>query len=457
MARTVPSVASEVWFRNPERWTASLAFLNVARIVWHHGLTLKRRIDPVAHARLSFPGSVEWRVMSVAAWGGMEWTPASADSDHPVACYPVWQYGLEPFETLEALCAENVANSSSARHDPFSHVKFRPQPGQEHRVIIGSYPHLSSGPGRRLLVLLGELQQDYPDTIIHLFSATGIASIVSPGLRAGDFDPYGVTSGGRALLPNGRYVSRDKFNAHRTWIKLIDNTTPDQLGTHKALLEFNIKSALYCAEHWQDTFRFRGRARADFAGFTDETPLGELPEPRSRRHAAYEGKPQPGDKIACDHCTLANSCKHYRERSVCNLTQSDTAGLAHFFKTRDADRIIDGLGELLAVQSRRAESALEIEQEGDKLDPELTRILTSMFDAGVKLAKLANPALAAASAPKIAIQVNNGHRIEAASPSALMAGLVKELEAKGIERHEITPEMVVGLLEPPKGEVIDVA
>lgn len=445
-----------MWFRNPERWTDVLAAVGANKIVWHRGLLIKRRIDPVAHARLYFAAGIDWRVLSVGAQGVVEWNSNSANEHDPVACYPIWQYG-EPFETLEDYCAKNVADIPESRLDPFAEPFYLPRRGQEHRVVIGSYPDLQSGPGRRLLALCGDLQRDYPDCILHLFSATGLSPILSTGFRSGDFDPWTPAARNRIILPNGRRLDRDKFAVGRQWVNLLGTSIAD-LKTARDLLAFNIRASMWAAENWENTSRFRSIKPPSMTDFADDdVPLGELPMPElSRSHAVYQGVPQPGDKVACEHCTLANSCKHYRAGSVCNLTSSDTAGLVQFFRTRDSNRIIEGLGEVLAVQARRAQSALDVEQEDTKLDPELTKVLTQMFDGGVKLAKLVNPALAAASAPKVGIQINNGHTIQAANPAALMAGLVKELEERGVDRSEITPEMVMGLIEPPKGEVVDV-
>lgn len=411
------------------------------KVAWHRGLLIKRRIDPVAHARLFFPVGMAWRTLSVGAQGAVEWDQDSPSMAEPKACYPIWQYG-ESMELLEELLGSNVADDLLERSDPAIEAQYRPKEGQEHRVVIGSYPPLNSGPGRRLLVLLGELQDSYPDAILHLFSATTFRPVFSSGVRSADIDVFTTAAGGRVMLPNGKLVHRDKLSGHRQWVALLGNSVAD-LGTKEERLGYNIRSALYASENWSKTETFTTRTqKADDA-------LGELPTTTPRMNI-YLGKPGPLDRISCDSCTLSDSCKYYRQGSVCNVPSSETKGLAHYFKTRDSDRIIEGLGELLATQARRAEGALEVEEQAGELDPEVSRVISQMFDGAVKLAKLVNPALAAAGAPKIGIQVNSGNTmVTAANPAALMGALVRELEAKGIPRAEITPEMVVGLIDKP--------
>jgi hypothetical protein len=441
-----------MWFRNPIRWMPSLVDAGATKVAWHRGLLIKRSIEPVAHARLHFPAGVDWRVLSVGQQGVQEWTPDSVDMNDPVACYPIWQYG-EPITQLEDLCRKNAAEDPATHSDPNVEPRYRMRPGQEHRVVIGSYPHLQHGIGQRFLALIGELQADYPDCILHLFSATTVM-FLGTGLRSGDFDPWTLAAKGSLSLPNGRVLFRADFAKGRQWMNLLGYSDGD-FQTIRKRLEFNIKAAEFGALHWHEHVNFRSMVPP--ASLADlDRPLSEISIPERTAHAVYSGSPKPGDKISCQHCSLSHSCKLYREGSVCTLSSSETSGLVAHFKTRDSNRIIEGLGKVLAVQAQRAEAALEVEQGGEDLNPELTRVLTQVFEGGVKLAKLVNPALAAAGATRVAVQINNGHQITAASPAALMAGLVRELEERGVDRGDITPEMVLGLLEPPKGDVIDV-
>jgi hypothetical protein len=128
---------------------------------------------------------------------------------------------------------------------------------------------------------------------------------------------------------------------------------------------------------------------------------------------------------------------------------------------RDSDTIIDGLGTLLAAESRRLERAYADEEEKGGISPEVTKIINTLFDRGVKLAKLVNPALAAAGAAKFNFKINNNTAtINAASPQQLMAAVVQELVSRGIPRDQITPEMVMRIIDEPeevRGRAIEAA
>lgn len=139
---------------------------------------------------------------------------------------------------------------------------------------------------------------------------------------------------------------------------------------------------------------------------------------------------------------------------MCAVPGSEPEELATYFNTRNSDLIIDGLGTLLATQTRRLNEGLLAETvrneiTGDaitELNPEVTKIINSVFDRGVQLAKLVDPSL---RDPKLAINVNRGGQaniIQNASPQALTAAIVSALEARGVKREEITTEMLKNVL-----------
>lgn len=378
--------------------------------------------------------------MSVGAQGAVEWGPECPDSQTTRACYPVWQYG-ESLSLLEQLCAENIGDDQAQQCDPMVDEQFWSKPGQEHRVVIGSYPDPKTSAGRRFMLELANLQEEYPACILHLFSATTLSPIFN-NVRSGDIDPHTPAVGGSILLPNGRILTKDKFNKHRQWIHLMGFTVTNLMDSKEDRLVYNVKSAIYGAANWdsEEIFSTRSHQRPM------DPDLLSLPMVRPTNRMPYRGVPVEGDKINCDSCSLSQTCKLYRASSVCTLPNSETRPLAMDFKTRDSNRIIANLGEVLSIQASRAQVGMEYEDEAGELDPEVSRILKTVVDGGVKLAKLVDPTLAAAGAARIGIQVNANHNaVSASNPQALMAQLVKELEAKGVPRDEITPEMVVGL------------
>lgn len=105
--------------------------------------------------------------------------------------------------------------------------------------------------------------------------------------------------------------------------------------------------------------------------------------------------------------------------------------------------IIDGLGTLLAANTRRLEGGLREEEAFGERNPEVTKMMGQVFDHGIKLAKLIDPSLRGA-----AVQVNVGAQaqVAGANPQQLVAAAFRALEAQGFTREEITPDMVQNLL-----------
>jgi hypothetical protein len=440
------ALVAELWLRNPTEKAHLFASLGMNRFIWYATIAARERIDPVEHAKLVFRHSGSWRVLVsfVAAPYNtfkkdfaVEYGPTSSGVLDPVASYPVWRYG-ESFEDLKDLLRWNVADNPHYRVDPSLPAFAAPVPGQEHRVLIQGVPPLQEPIAKAFMRSLEDLQEEYSDTIIHLVGKYR-NSVFMWGLKSFDM---GVNKKSRMVidLPNGRRLDYpSEYPAWHKWINLLGFSVHD-LKTYEQRLTYNALSARWAADHYRDNFMFRLRNLPARSIQPDQLQgLAETTSALSKRFHV-----QPGDKVACNSCSLARHCKFYRVDSVCTIPGSEMSGLQRMFRTRDSDEIIKGLQELLALQAGRAENALILEEtEGGALDPNLTKLIDSMFDSGVKLAKLMNPAL---NGPKIGLTVNTAGQmvqVQGANPKALIASVVKELEAKGIPREDITPEMIL--------------
>jgi hypothetical protein len=145
------------------------------------------------------------------------------------------------------------------------------------------------------------------------------------------------------------------------------------------------------------------------------------------------------------------------------VDDAETVELAKRFRSRRSTDIIDGLAALLDLNVERLNRgvAREIEKEG-QIDPNVTKLVESIFDRGVQLAKLHDPVIAAQmhTGTKIAVGVlppSSGARVQAATQQELMASVAKMLEAEGIPLEAATPDDVERILQQvPRGEVINV-
>jgi hypothetical protein len=427
---------AEVWFRNFRRNIGVFVEEGVRNYVWHRGTTIKNSINPVAFHQYHSPPGLPWRAMVVGVQGAIEYNESSTGPKDAKACYPVWHLG-DPIEDLEMFAEQNVAEIDSELNDESIDPFFRPRPGQEHRIVIINVPDQYSVLGRRVLSLISEVQKMNPQAILHLFEAGTYKSPLASGLGSFDFDVCIRARMGEVVLPMGKRCHAKDFSAHKIWFDSLGVPLSSAKAELDDRIRFGIRSAHWAAKNWDSDGLINIKS-----GLTD-----------SKRKFKRPVKAKVGDKIACDYCSLFDSCKMARDGGVCTLPEAETVDLANYFKTRDADKIIDGLGAVLSAQAQRAEAAIGWEQETEKLDPELTKVLKAMAEGGEKLAKLIDPSL---SSPKIALQINQGSgstAVVAPNMKVLMANAVKELENRGIPRSDITPDMVMMQLTGAKPDL----
>lgn len=420
-ASIVTAMTCEVWLRNPDNYIREVIEVGESNLVWDFGVLKKKSIDPHKLCMLYYGEQLPWRAIIVKSPIAYM-IDAEHTEDNPVATWPVWEYG-QSWESLLKL----IDN---------------PAEGQEHRIIITGIPSVAEGPGRLFVRQLSELQEEHPEVILHVHALYSFRVLFGLEFKSVDFDARTHAAKDTVVLPSGKRVSQASSTQQPHWVNLM-GMRPVDLKVPRNRCMFNIKSAVWAGEHYKEAIKFRTR------GFTHIDPDDPFKRsPRSQSIMVKRVKASPGDKWLCDTCNLQLACKFFRSGGVCIVPESEPVELARFFKTRDADTIIDGLGTLLATQTRRLEDALQSEHDKQELHPETTKIINTLFDRGVKLAKLLDPALAAAGAPKVT--TNNLTQINAANPQELMAAIVQEFVNRGIPRESITPDMVLSIMEKPE-------
>lgn len=436
---------TEVWLRNPDNYAREVVEVGHPWIAFDRGYIVKKSIDTIGWANLYFDATMDWRVLHVGVQGTAEYRRGD-DPAWPTAVYPTWEYGEDTLADLEELLANPVGESTEACGDERVPSDERPVLGQEHRVVVVHLPEMGSGPGRKVMREIADLQREYPDAIVHVHGLYGFRTMFSHGIGAVDVDPRTTAQKGKVILPNGKEMTHEMTHRHPTWVTLL-GMSPVDLEVPRNRCMFIIRSALWAGEHYMENFKFR--VSAGGAAPDTTSPSSAYIPPSTVAVRTSTAPSTVGDKMLCDTCSLQTTCKYARDGAVCSVPGSEPAPLAKFFKTRDSGTIIDGLGTVLAAQTRRLERGMEDEEDSGELDPEVTRIVNSLMTHGVKLAKLVDPALAAAGAMKVGVQVVNGGvsgSVAQANPKSLVAGLVAELEARGIPRDRITPDMIENML-----------
>lgn len=434
-------MATEVWFRNPDNFIRELVEVGEHKIAWDRGILVKKRIDPVAHARLYFGATTPYRVLLVGAQGTAELRPGDTLLK-PHAVYPSWEYG-ESSALLEDMLENPPGKDLAACFDASVPPDERPVYGQENRVLILNTPVASSGPGRKFLRYLKELQEDHPDSIIHVHGLYSWRYAFGMGLGAADIDPRVTAQKGKVCLPAGSEVPYERAQANPKWVTSL-GFKPADLAVPRNRCMYNIKSAVWAGKNYDELLKFRTRS---VPGFRPDifTPNADYRPPEVGQMVVPKGG--EGDKFLCDTCSLQGNCSYFRAGAVCSLPNAEPKELAAFFNTRDSGHIIDGLGTLVAANARRLDRGMRIELDDGELDPEVTKILGQVFDQGTKLAKLIDPNLRGGAKVQVNVGAGGAAAISAGNPRQLIAAAIRELEDQGIRRDEITPDMIKGMFE----------
>lgn len=484
---------TQVWFRNPDAYARELAEVGTGLIAWDRGYLVKKRVDPCMHAEL-FVGDLPWRVLAIGPQGTAEYRPGDKYGD-PSAVYPTFAFG-DDISKLEDWAARPVGEDEDACSDSSIEADLRPRLGQEHRIVITDIPNMSTGANRGFLKMVAEIQQDYPDCIIHVHGLYGYRTMFGRPYRSVDYEARTSAQKGKVVTPAGREIPFERLAAHAHWATML-GMRPAELAIPRNRCMYNIRSANWAGQNFRKEVQYRVRGkqtqvdhdltevelavnarretmsanevqmadeviafmREQSAGVTHTTKGPKRRTTASSTYRARKGltradlKPKEGDYFQCDSCSLAMSCKFYREGSVCTVPTSETSQLAKLFGSRNSDQIIDGLGKLLEMQADRIGDGQIQEEEFGELNPEVNKLINSLFANGVKLAKLINPALN--GGPKVNVNVGVGQGGQAAvmagSPNQLMGAIVRELEDRGVPRDEITSEMIQGVLEGMSG------
>jgi hypothetical protein len=307
--------------------------------------------------------------------------------------------------------------------------------------VIAIPPNAATGIGKAFFLELAHIQEQHPYCIFHVHGMGGFRIPFGLNLKAFDLDFLERANHDELLLPNGKKLRswRDSHK-YRQWVHL-NGFRFDELEKRETRVLFNMKSALWAAENFNQMVKFRttmGGKRVD--------PLRHDTAPPTTLSIYSRNLPeQIGDKVACDVCSLERTCKYWRVGGVCVVPGSDMSNLVTLFRSRDADRVIEGVAGIIEVSLDRLGQGRELEEDSGRLNPEVTKIINSIGSLGVKLAKLRNPNLERAS-----VQVgifNAGPGVAVQTPQLLTSAIVAELEAKGIAREDISVEMLQSYLD----------
>lgn len=146
------------------------------------------------------------------------------------------------------------------------------------------------------------------------------------------------------------------------------------------------------------------------------------------------------DALFCDGCSVNYACRLYREGGACRVPSSDGKKFADKFASGNAQDILDGMGTLLQKRAHLVEKRMD-KHEADETEPskEDLSLMNGLFKDAATLAKLRDPSL---TKPNVVVGINNQQALPRAITDRDYANAMREIEATGISRENITNEMI---------------
>lgn len=463
-------MATEIWLRNPTSYALDALVNGFRKFTFSWGYLQRSKIDPLSYMRKWCLGTtVDVEFMVIGPQGAIHYRGLSRH-ENPIAVYPVWTPDMKISELEDMMCAP-VGDEDPAIYEKLPEG-LRPRPGQEHRVVIGKLPYATGGYTRDLLQQINLLSISYPDCKLHIHEMQHFGLMFSNEFFSADFTPCGPADtpmGMGIYLPNGIYLSNSdspEWPAYEEWINMIGFTLLDVGSSRRTLTAFNMRSVEWASKYFTSNLSvdMRFRPTLDDAGVPKVYFVPKTKGARKRammaahRSFLYQNRDANSDFVLCNWCIYRSTCKLVRVDSVCIYKGADTVALADAFGSRSADRIITGLSDLLKMQADRTERAVEEEAVSGESDPEVTKQMNSLFKNGVMLAKLLNPELNGKG-----VTINNNvsqntlNAVASADPRQLVANAVRALEAQGIDREDITEDLIKVILQNPGADVRSMA
>lgn len=453
----------DLWWKNPYKYHQQLKDRGESQVLWDYSFLTKYKINLLEFMRQNFHG-MPWKAY-VLDRNSCYLIDYTCDKEEHRGSWPVWDYKnynlKELQDYLQTPWDERPVNPTATWYDT-------PVKGQKHRVFISGIKNGSADPiARGKRQRLTKIQKAFPNVEMFLKPEDfSFPLMFGSGFTAGCLDPYHwhYLSKGTVIMPNGAFIPL--YNEGRIYregpkFEYLGYSPDDILTVPEIGLEFQIASARYAAHHWDDpTGPFIG-ARARILNDVDyKNPDMYAKAPSYEVINNFKkDKIKETDKILCDSCSLWRLCPAYRSEEVCGLPNTESRKLSEMAKSRNADDVVEMLASVVGKQAERVERRLDNEQfEPGGHDKEVDKMLNNLFKNGTQLAKLRNPNLG-----RPLVQINTGNTqnnqiVASADPRALAASVIQEIEATGVNREDITEEMIaehLGAQRAIEAEIVD--
>lgn len=400
---------TESWIRNPKLCIRECRDMHQELVAWNAGYLYRAGFDVRTFMNLHYGGQ-PWRVLIVDYDTATEFT---YDEDEEPQTWSTWTFARDQVAALVDLMEQADEEGG--------------------RVIVREPPELRSRAGWSYTVELANLQAEYPNARMHMHDMSSLRAAFGLGFHSADIEVRVRARKGELLLPNGSHMSYEEaWEKQKAWVRLLGFDGKD-IESPRQRCMYNILACRWAGQNFRKNVMFKTRG---FGRIDPRRPVP--PRMRSGKHTFKDIPRESGDYLICDVCSQAEGCRFFRVGSVCSVPGSEGDSLIKAFQSRDSEQILAGLGELMKIGVERLEEARTIEKGGDdgpEIHPHVTKMINDLFSQGERLAMLVNPALKhpQASLPPAPPPV---------SEKELTRSVLAALEARGISRDAITPELI---------------
>lgn len=427
-------MSGHMWHVNPRRYLDLLSVTpGFCRIFWTGKYLSDWRIDAHAVSRMRLRNVYhEYMILKedehlVEHWRGDDPRPEL------IGVYPAWNAAEDSQDWLDMML-EGLPGFFQSGVD-----------GQQLAVWVYGVPNPRSASGKGYISLLSKKVRG-AKARTYVLGDMSLRQIYSLGFEGCAIYMHNEVFKNALLLPSGFYAKLSHLGKYKAWLNAV-GFTPSQLLLVKYRFPYMLAVYDY-ADKYFDKIAAMQDLSSGIVNLDLETPenrlklpgIGEVNAKATRLLSLLEHRNK--DKVGCDTCSLSARCTYAREGAVCTLPGSEGGALSAFFNTRDAETVKTGLSALLGKRADRLEEYMEEEQDKGIKSANVDKLMAELFKDGIVYAKLLAP-------PGPAVQVNVGTGVQAIEagqpiddPKQLMAQIMTEIEAQGIPRDLITPQVI---------------
>lgn len=444
---------TEVWFRNPGYVGIQLAEVGYFNVSFDEKYLQNRHLEAVPWCNMRFGANNLWRCLVICRDKAILYEAGDVEAK---AVYPIWSAARHTERQLANLIKRPWSSNKKYFGDETVGSTWKAVPGQAHVIVITDLPTMNSPRDRLFMNELSDFQVEHPEVTFFIHGMNSYGVCFGNNFKMVDLDVRHPAACGEIVVPGGARVQPIDLRGRTYWAQILGFNLTD-LRDPANRCKYNIKSALYAGQYFKTLSRMGIQKRT--GGWDFDTK--EVKKFIYENSVVLIGKvpPRPGDRVVCNDCSLFLTCKYYREDAVCAVEKTEMRMVSELIGTRDSESIQKALAMMVQANTDRVERGMKAEStpvpdddpnkpgQDKPIDPNLTKLITDTFKMADRLLQIVDPTQRPGK-PAVNVAINGtGQHVEITDggtrdEQADVSAIIGMLEARGIKREDITPEMV---------------